>query len=104
MNHPIYRVTSVEIPDTYTLHVTFDDGSSQRIDLEPILEGEMFGPLREQALFASARVDPEVHTVVWANGADLDPATLHDWPEHQEAMRAMAKRWALAASGVRETV
>jgi len=30
-------------------------------------------------VFRQVRLDPEVHTVVWPNGADFDPATLHDW-------------------------
>lgn len=52
-----------------------------------------YGPLRDPALFVQARVDPEVATVVWPNGADFDPATLHDWPEHEAAFRALAQRW-----------
>jgi len=52
--------------------------SVQRIDLEPVLEGETYGPLRDLELFRSVRIDPEAHTLVC--GADFDPATLHDWP------------------------
>jgi hypothetical protein len=46
-------------------------------------------------LFNQVRIDPEVHTLVWPNGADFDPATLHDWPEQVEAWRARAKQWEL---------
>ncbi len=74
----------------------FEDGTQQEIDLEPVLAGEMYGPLRDRALFKKVTIDPEVHTLVWPNGADFDPSTLHDWPEHEEAMRALARRWALA--------
>jgi len=41
-------------------------------------------------------LDREVHALVWPNGADFDPATLHDWPEHEAAMIALARRWAAA--------
>jgi len=98
MSHPIYRVSSVEVLSGYSLRIGFDDGTQQQIDLEPVLEGELFGPLRDRSLFEKVRVDPEVHTVVWPNGADFDPATLHDWPQHEEAMRSSAHRWALAAN------
>ena len=93
MNHPIYRINAVELIPPYTLRLRFDDGLSRTIDLEPMLEGELFGPLRDPALFAQVTLDPEVHTVVWPSGADFDPATLHDWPQHEPAFRAAAQRW-----------
>lgn len=93
MEHPIYRVRAVEVVVPYTLQVTFDDGLTRRVDLAPVLAGELFGPLRDPALFNQVRVDPEVHTVVWPNGADFDPATLHDWPAHEAALRALARGW-----------
>jgi hypothetical protein len=93
VNHPIYRISAVECVPPYSLSLRFDDGLSRTIDLEPILEGELFGPLRDLAMFAQVALDPEIHTVVWPSGADFDPATLHDWPEHEAAFRAAARRW-----------
>ena len=94
MSHPIYRIIAFEIVGAYTLKVTFNDNTVQAIDFRPVLEGELFGPLVDLSLFNQVRIDPEVHTLVWPNGADFDPATLHDWPEHQGEMHAMARRWA----------
>ncbi|HEY0778166.1 MAG TPA: DUF2442 domain-containing protein [Gemmatirosa sp.] len=91
--HPIHRVRAVAVVAPYTLEVAFDDGLVRRIDLAPVLAGELYAPLRDPALFAQARVDPEVRTVVWPNGADFDPATLHDWPEHEAAFRSLAQGW-----------
>jgi len=93
MRHPIHRVQSFQLVGTYVLEIKFDDGSSRRIDFEPMLEGELFGPLRDPLLFAQAKLDPEIHTLVWPTGADFDPATLHDWPEHEASFRAAAQRW-----------
>src|SRR6266852_1838700 len=95
MLHPIYRVQSFEPLAPYTLRVRFDDGTEQKIDFEPILAGELYRPLRDLALFNQVRIDPEVHTLVWPNGADFDPATLHDWPKHAEALAARARQWQL---------
>ena len=93
MSHPIYRVQSVEIVAPFTLRMRFDDGSERRIGFRPILAGALFGPLRDAAMFNQVRLDPEVHTLVWPNGADLDPATLHDWPAHEAAFRELAQGW-----------
>ena len=93
MNHPIYRITSVECIHPYSLRLGFNDDLTRTIDFEPILEGELYGPLRDPAVFAQVALDPEIHTIVWPCGADFDPATLHDWPEHEAAFRASAERW-----------
>ena len=93
MEHPIYCVTGFEIVGTYKVRVHFDDGVTQTINFEPVLFGEMYGPLRELAIFDKVKIDPEVHTLVWPNGADFDPATLHDWPVYEEALQKHARSW-----------
>ena len=96
MIHPIYRVHSVQIVAPYTLRVQFDDGIEQTINFQPALAGELYGPLRDLSLFNQVRIDPEVKTLVWPNGADFDPATLHDWPDHLPELTERARRWELA--------
>jgi hypothetical protein len=98
MLHPIYRVRSFEIMGSYALRVQFDDRTDQVIDFEPVLAGELYGPLRDLSLFKQVRIDPEVHTLVWPNGADFDPATLHDWPLQVAALSARARQWELGAA------
>jgi hypothetical protein len=93
MVHPIHRVHSFEKVAPYTLRVRFDDASERTIDFRPVLMGELFGPLRDAALFDQVRLDPEVRTLVWPNGADFDPATLHDWPEQVNHLAARAREW-----------
>ena len=95
MNHPVYRVISFEIVAPYTLRVKFDDDTWQAIDFLPVLKGELYDPLGDLSLFNQVQIDPEAHTLVWPNGADFDPATLHDWPEQLEEMKALARRWAM---------
>jgi hypothetical protein len=93
MPHPIFKVREVRIVRPYTLWVAFDDATDQVIDFRNVLAGELYGPLSDLSLFNQVRLDPEAHTLVWPNGADFDPATLHDWPEHAEALVARAKSW-----------
>ena len=98
MIHAIHRVRSFEAVHAYTLRVRFDDGTEQVIDFRPILAGELFGPLRDLALFNEVRIYPEVHTLVWPNGADFDPATLHDWPTYVDSLAARARQWDLTTA------
>lgn len=93
--HAIHRVRAFQLVAPYILRVQFDDETEQVIDFAPVLAGELYGPLRDLALFNQVRMDPEVHTLVWPNGADFDPATLHDWPAQAEALIAQARRWEL---------
>lgn len=93
MEHGIYRVVGFEVVGPFVLRVIFDDGKEQVIDFRPVLVGELYGPLQDEQLFAQVEIDPEVQTLVWPNGADFDPMTLHDWPEYLESMKALAKKW-----------
>jgi hypothetical protein len=93
MAHPIYRVQLFEFIAPYTLRVQFGDGTRQTINFEPVLAGELYGPLRDLSLFNQVRIDPEVRTLVWPNGADFDPATLHDWPTEGKELIARAQTW-----------
>ena len=96
MKHSFYNVRSFRIEAPYTLRVGFDDATEQVIDFQPVLAGELFGPLKDLAVFNQVRIDPEVHTLVWPNGADFDPATLHDRPMYAQAMAARAGQWNLS--------
>ena len=99
MEHRVHKITSCEIAGPYRLRLTFEDGLARTIDFSPVLEGEIYGPLRDLERFNSVSLDQEVHTVVWPNGADFDPAILHDWPDHEAGMIALAQRWAESGRG-----
>lgn len=94
--HGIYRVLDFEIVGPYTLRVRFDDDTEQVIDFAPVLGGSLFRPLRDPKVFEQVRIDPEVHTLVWPNGADFDPETLHDWPKYADALVARVRQWELS--------
>jgi len=93
MKHGIYRVEFFEIVGPHTLRIRFDDDTEQTIDFSAVLAGELFGALNDVELFNQVGIDPEVHTLVWPNGADFDPATLHDWPKVAELLQAQAREW-----------
>jgi hypothetical protein len=74
---PTTRVTTVEPLDRYVLRIGFADGTTRDIDLEGELWGPVFEPLRDLHTFRQVTVDDELGTIVWPNGADLDPDVLH---------------------------
>lgn len=93
MPHPIHRVTGFEIVGPHRLTVSFNDGTQQEIDFEPVLRGPLFGPLQDLSIFNGVVVDAEAGTLVWPNGADFDPLTLHDWPAVCDELAARARLW-----------
>ena len=93
MRHPIYRILECEHVWPYSLRLKFDDGLERVVDLEAILEGRIYGPLRDEGLFSKVQIDPEIQTVTWPNGADFDPAVLHDWPLHEKSFVQAAEGW-----------
>jgi DUF971 family protein len=97
MNHEIYAITDVEIVAPYTLHLKFDDVTEQTINFSSVLNGEMFKPLQDLLLFNQVRLDDEIHTIVWPNGADFDPATLHDWNLYKTEIEERSREWAKVA-------
>jgi hypothetical protein len=72
------RIRSVEPLDGFVVRLSFTDGTTREIDLEGELWGPVFEPLRaDRELFRQVRVDEELGTIVWPNGADMDPDVLH---------------------------
>ena len=80
---PSIAWSNMKIVGPYTLALRFDDGSEQRIDFRPVLEGEVFGPLQDLQMFNAVELDATFGTLQWPNGADFDPETLHDWPKYR---------------------
>ncbi|HEU4994716.1 MAG TPA: DUF2442 domain-containing protein [Gemmatimonadaceae bacterium] len=81
------RIKSVQALEGFRVRLEFTDGSSGDVDLTKYLWGSVFEPLRrDRKMFESVRVDPEIGTIVWANGADMDPDVLYD-PARARAVR-----------------
>jgi len=62
----------------YRLHLYFEDGVEGVVDLESVISFRgIFAPLRDPGYFAGVRVDPELGSISWPNGADMDPDLLY---------------------------
>ncbi len=84
----ILHTTDVTPMPGYRLFLRFNNGAAGEVDLSAELEGEVFEPLRDPALFATAGQHPVMRTVAWANGADLAPEFLFDLMRAQRGERA----------------
>jgi uncharacterized membrane protein len=63
----------------YRLAVTFQDGTSGVADLSCVNAAHdcgIYEPLKDSSYFRQARL--ELGVVTWPNGADLDPAWMHE--------------------------
>jgi Protein of unknown function (DUF2442) len=74
----ILHILAVQVCGPYSLQVTFNDRTTKRVNLQPLLEGPIFESLRDPAYFASVALDPACGRVVWPNGADFPPEALHE--------------------------
>ena len=73
------RVSSVKALEGLRVRLGFTDGSTGEIDLAPYVWGPVYDAVRtDRRVFESARVDPELGTIVWSNGADIDPDLLYE--------------------------
>ena len=71
-------IVHVEALKPYMLRLRFADGVGGDVDLERLIRFDgVFGPISSPEVFAAVRLDPELGTIVWPNGADLDPAVLY---------------------------
>ena len=71
-------ITAVRPTQDYRLELRFDDGTQGEIDVSELIRFDgVFAPLKDLAEFTKVRVDPELGTIRWPNGADLDPDVLY---------------------------
>ena len=74
----ILRICEVRVCGPHSLRLTFNDGTTEQVDVRPLLDGTVFEPLEDPAYFATMTLDPVCGTVVWPNGADFVLEALHE--------------------------
>lgn len=73
------NIVFVSPVEGYRLKIRCEDGVEGIVDLGEVLSFRgVFAPLQEPDYFAQVQVDPELGTVSWPNGADLDPDVLYN--------------------------
>ena len=75
----LVHVTAVEVVADHRLRLTFEDGAEGEVDLSSWRWLGVFEPLADPCYFRQVTLDEELGTIVWPNGADIAPETLHAW-------------------------
>jgi len=69
----LVNVVNAKYLDRYRIAVTFNNGRAGVVDLKDVLNGPVFEKLKDVDEFRRFKVDSELDTIVWANGADIAP-------------------------------
>lgn len=94
----ILHVTKAKYIGDYKVEVTFNDGRKGVADLQDALSGPVFKPLRDKSLFSQLKVDEELETISWPNGADLAPEYIYFKAFRKEPeLRDKFRKWGYIA-------
>jgi len=71
-------IIEVQPMQHYRLRLRFEDGTEGEVDIAAMIRFEgIFTALKDPMEFRKVQVDPELGTICWPNGADLDPDVLY---------------------------
>ena len=88
------HITKANYIKDYKVAVCFNNGKQGVADLSDVLTGGIFEPLKDKAIFANLRVDKELATLVWENGADIAPEYIYFQVFKQErALQSQFRQW-----------
>ncbi len=74
----MHYLTEAKHIGEYSILVVFENGETKVVDLELYLEGEIFAPLMDIDYFRKVRLNEDIDTIVWDNGADFSPDFLYE--------------------------
>ena len=80
----VMRILEAKVCGAYSLSLLFNNGTSKRVNVFPLLNQPIFEPLHDPAYFARVVLDPVAGTVVWPNEADFAPEALHELEDVKE--------------------
>jgi len=81
MTYP--KIQSAKAVDDHTLIIEFNNKQKRKYDITPLLEREMFAPLKNQALFKAVQVEQGGYAIVWDSCIDISE---HELWSHGQAM------------------
>ena len=78
----------------YKVELKFTNNKIGVVDLKDELYGTVFEPLKDKKLFSTLKVDKDLDTIVWDNGADLAPEFLYFKSfQNEQSLQSQFKEW-----------
>lgn len=74
----MHVVKNAKYIEGYKIQLTFDNKKIKIADLEKHLSGEIFEPLKDITYFKNFKLDDDLDTISWENGADISPDFLYE--------------------------
>jgi hypothetical protein len=68
-NYP--KINSAKAIDNHTLLIEFDNSAKKIYDITPLLEKEMFLPLKNSAFFRNVQIEKGGYAVFWNEDIDI---------------------------------
>lgn len=91
------HVEEAKYLEDYKVELKFNDGKKGIVDLQSELYGTMFEPLKDKSIFSKVRVDKDLETITWENGADLAPEFLYFKSfQNDKTLENQFKEWGYA--------
>ena len=92
------HITNAEYIGDYKVKVTFSSGRTGVADLSSTLKGPVFEALQNKSLFSKLKVDEELETIVWPNGADIAPEYIYHLAFKDDVeLEPLFKKWGYIA-------
>lgn len=94
----ILHVIDAKYLGGYKVEISFNDGRKGIADLSNALQGPVFQPLKNESIFAQLKLDKELDTISWPNGADIAPEYLYFQAFKDDSdLQEQFKRWGYMA-------
>ena len=86
-------VIAVEYLSDHRLLLTFESGEQREVDVASLVRFDgVFEPLDDLDFFRQVRVEPDIGTITWPNGADLCPDVLYQNSRPASAIAAAERK------------
>jgi hypothetical protein len=74
----MFDVVEVKALKKHHLFLRFENGISGIVDIADIIPFEgIFAPLKDSRYFSKVKINSDIGTICWENGADISPCYLY---------------------------